>query len=122
MVSGAVGLVLWERSNGTDIDTARTIAVNTLVVLEVFYLLNSRFLTRSVLNRDGILGNHYALYAIALVMLFQLLFTYLPIMQLFFHTTPINAMAWGKILLIGLLFFLAVELEKKLIHRPDVDQ
>lgn len=122
MVSGAFGLFLWERSNGTDIDTARTIAVNTLVVLEVFYLLNSRFLTRSVLNRDGILGNHYALYAIALVMLFQLLFTYLPIMQLFFHTTPINAMAWGKILLIGLLFFLAVELEKKLIHRPDVDQ
>lgn len=122
MVSGAFGLFLWERSNGTDIDTARTIAVNTLVVLEVFYLLNSRFLTRSVLNRDGILGNHYALYAIALVMLFQLLFTYLPIMQLFFHTTPINAMAWGKILLIGLLFFLAVELEKKLIHRPHVDQ
>lgn len=122
MVSGTFGLFLWESSNGTQIDTARTIAVNALVVLEVFYLLNSRFLTRSVLNRDGILGNRYALYAIALVMLFQLLFTYLPLMQLFFHTTPINAAAWGKILLVGLLFFLAVELEKKLIHRPDVDQ
>ncbi len=122
MVAGTFGLFLWERSNGTDIDTARTIAVNTLVVLEVFYLLNSRFLSRSVLNRDGLLGNRYALYAIALVMLFQLLFTYLPIMQLFFHTTPIDAAAWGKILLVGLLLFMAVELEKKLIHRSDNDK
>ena len=122
MVGGTFGLFLWERSNGTGIDTARTIAVNTLVVLEVFYLLNSRFLTRSVLNRDGILGNRYALYAIALVMLFQLLFTYLPVMQLFFHTTPITATAWGKILLVGCIVFIAVELEKKLIHRSDVDE
>ncbi|MBN0986747.1 cation-transporting P-type ATPase [Amphritea pacifica] len=122
MVSGTFGLFLWERSNGTDIDTARTIAVNTLVVLEVFYLLNSRFLTRPVLNRDGLLGNRYALYAIVLVMLFQLIFTYLPIMQLFFHTTPIDAAAWGKILAVGLILFIAVELEKTLIHRVRADQ
>lgn len=122
MVAGTFGLFLWERSNGTDLDTARTIAVNTLVVLEVFYLLNSRFLNRSVLNRDGIMGNRYALYAIALVLLFQLLFTYLPIMQLFFHTASIDAAAWGKIFVVGLLLFIAVELEKKLIHRTDVDE
>ncbi|MBQ0757461.1 MAG: cation transporting ATPase C-terminal domain-containing protein, partial [Amphritea sp.] len=98
---------------------ARTVAVNTLVVMEIFYLLNSRFLTRSVLTRDGLLGNPYALYAIALVILFQLLFTYLPIMQLFFHTVSIDAAAWSRILLVGLILFLAVELEKKLIHEPD---
>lgn len=119
MVAGTFGLFLWERSNGSDIDTARTVAVNTLVVLEIFYLLNSRFLTRSVLNRDGLLGNPFVLYAIALVICFQLLFTYLPIMQLFFHTVSIDAAAWGRILLVGLTLFLAVELEKKLIHAPE---
>ena len=117
MVAGTFGLFLWELSSGTELDTARTIAVNTLVVLEVFYLLNSRFLSRSVLSQDGILGNRYALYAIALVIVFQLLFTYLPIMQLFFNTTSISAAAWGKIVVVGVLLFLAVELEKKLIHR-----
>lgn len=116
MVSGTFGLFLWEISQGADIDTARTVAVNTLVVLEVFYLLNSRFLTDSVLNRNGLFGNHYALYAIALVLLFQMLFTYLPLMQLFFHTTAIDLAAWGRILAVGVALFLAVELEKKLIH------
>lgn len=116
MVSATFGLFLWERSNGTDIDTARTIAVNTLVVLEVFYLLNSRYLTRSVLSREGLLGNRYALYAIATVMAFQLLFTYLPIMQLFFHTHALDLADWGKILVVGLILFLVVELEKKLLH------
>ncbi|WP_299195479.1 cation-transporting P-type ATPase [uncultured Amphritea sp.] len=122
MVAGTFGLFLWERSSGTDLDTARTIAVNTLVVMEVFYLLNSRFLTRSVLNWDGIIGNRYALYAIALVIIFQLLFTYLPIMQLFFNTTAIDDAAWGKIFMVGLLMFMTVELEKKLIHRRDIDK
>lgn len=116
MVSGTFGLFLWEISQGANIDTARTVAVNTLVVLEVFYLLNSRFLTDSVLNRNGLLGNRYALYAIALVLLFQMLFTYLPLMQLFFHTTAIDLAAWGRILAVGVALFLAVELEKKLIH------
>lgn len=116
MVTGTFGLFLWEISQGVDIDTARTVAVNTLVVLEVFYLLNSRFLTDSVLSRNGLLGNRYALYAIALVMLFQMLFTYLPLMQLFFHTTAIDLAAWGRILAVGIALFLAVELEKKLIH------
>lgn len=122
MVTGTFGLFLWERSTGTDIETARTIAVNTLVVLEVFYLLNSRYLTRSVLNRDGLMGNHYALYAIALVMLFQMLFTYLPIMQLFFKTSAIDLADWGKILMVGLTLFLIVELEKKLLYRIKKDK
>lgn len=118
MVSGTFGLFLWETNRGTDIETARTIAVNTLVVLEVFYLLNARYLTASVLNRDGLFGNRYALYAIALVMLFQFLFTYLPLMQQFFHTTAIAGAAWLRILLLGVILFLLVELEKRLIHAP----
>ncbi|WP_229753649.1 cation-transporting P-type ATPase [Amphritea balenae] len=118
MVTGTFGLFLWEISTGVTIETARTVAVNTLVVMEVFYLLNSRFLTDSVLNKNGLLGNRYALYAIALVLVFQLLFTYLPIMQLFFHTTAIDLAAWGRIIVVGIIMFLAVELEKKLIHKP----
>lgn len=118
MVSGTFGLFLWEIKNGVEIETARTVAVNTLVVLEVFYLINSRYLTSSVLNREGLLGNRYALYAIALVMFFQILFTYLPIMQLFFHTTAIDGAAWLRILAVGVILFLLVELEKKMIHAP----
>ena len=117
MVIGTFGLFLWERLHGTDIDTARTVAVNTLVIAEVFYLFNSRFLTASALSRDGLLGNLYALGAVAVVIVFQLVFTYLPLMQHFFGTAPIDAHAWLRILGAGILLFVAVEAEKALMRR-----
>lgn len=119
MVIGTFGLFLWERAQGTGLEEARTVAVNALVIAEAFYLLNARFLTASVLNRSGLLGNRYVLVAIALVVCFQLLFTYLPLMQGFFGTAAIDAAAWGRILLFGLAVFLLVELEKALLRWRD---
>ncbi len=117
MVLGTFGLFLWERSQGTDLATARTIAVNALVVAEVFYLLNARFLTASVLNANGLFGNRYALAAIAVVLCFQLLFTYLPLMQTFFGTAAIDTGAWARILGFGVALFLLVEGEKAVLRR-----
>ena len=117
MVFATFGLFLWERLQGTDINTARTVAVNTLVIAEVFYLFNTRFLTAPALSREGLLGNRYVLIAVGSVILFQLLFTYLPLMQHFFGTAPIDADAWLRILGVGTLVFVAVEVEKALVRR-----
>jgi magnesium-transporting ATPase (P-type) len=117
MVIATFGLFLWERTSGTDINTARTIAVNTLVVAEAFYLLNSRFLTASVLNFRGLVSNRWVPLSIGLVLFFQLLFTYTPLMQTFFRTTAIDAAAWMRIFAAGFLVFLLVELEKWLLRR-----
>ncbi|MCB1858346.1 MAG: cation-transporting P-type ATPase [Gammaproteobacteria bacterium] len=112
MVVATFGLFLWERLNGADLETARTVAVNTLVVAEVFYLLNTRYFTASVINREGIMGNPYLLLAIVSVMVFQLLFTYLPVMQVIFLTTALDAGAWARVILAGLAVFALVEIEK----------
>jgi magnesium-transporting ATPase (P-type) len=117
MVLGTFGLFLWERLQGADIDTARTVAVNALVIAEVFYLFNTRYLTASVLNRDGLLGNRYVLIAVATVVFFQLLFTYLPLMHRFFATAPIGTDAWLRILGVGIMVLLVVEMEKAFIRR-----
>jgi len=117
MVTGTLGLFLWERLQGADIETARTVAVNTLVVAEIFYLLNVRFLTAPVLNRNGLLGNRYVLLAIILVSLFQLLFTYLPFMQQVFATRELGAASWARILGFGVALFLLIELEKWILVR-----
>ena len=61
MMSGALGLFLWELSQGSSLETARTMAVNAIVVAEMFYLLNSRHVLASVLNREGLTGNRVAL-------------------------------------------------------------
>jgi len=42
LVLGVFGMFLWLRTSGADIETARTAAVNTLVMFEVFYLFNVR--------------------------------------------------------------------------------
>jgi magnesium-transporting ATPase (P-type) len=117
MVLGTFGLFLWERMQGTDIDTARTVAVNTLVVAEIFYLFNTRHLTASALSREGLLGNRFVLIAVAAVVLFQLLFTYLPPMQRLFATAALEPKAWLRIIGVGMVIFVAVEAEKAYLRR-----
>ena len=117
MVAGTFGLFLWERGQGADIETARTVAVNTLVMMEIFYLVNARYLTGRSLSIQGLTGNHYVLMAIALVLLFQMLFTYLPIMQYFFATDGLTPSAWLRIVAVGLALFVLVEIEKTVVRR-----
>jgi magnesium-transporting ATPase (P-type) len=114
LVVGTFGLFVWVRALGAELEFARTVAVNTLVIFEAFYLLNSRYLHAPVMNRRGLFGNHYALWAIALVVLFQLLFTYTAPMQALFGTVPLDATTWGVIVLVGSSVFFFVELEKLL--------
>ena len=117
LVSGTFGLFLWEREHGASIELARTVAVNTLVMFEVFYLFSSRYLFEPSLTRDGLMGNRYVLYAIAILLLIQLCFTYLGPMQALFATSALDAAAWVRILLVSLSVLFLVEAEKWLIRR-----
>jgi magnesium-transporting ATPase (P-type) len=81
LMVGTFGLFLWDRLNGVPIEIARTVSVNTLVMSEVFYLFNTRYLTNTVLTREGIFGNRFIYISIAIVICAQLLFTYIPPMQ-----------------------------------------
>ena len=49
---------------GTSIEQARTVTVNTLVMFEIFYVFNSRYLYHSVLNLHGLFGNRLVWLAI----------------------------------------------------------
>ncbi|WKZ31979.1 MAG: cation-transporting P-type ATPase [Thermodesulfobacteriota bacterium] len=117
IIVGTFGLFVMERTNGTPIEEARTVAVNTLVMFEVFYLLNTRYLRRSVVSFEGFFGNRYALVAITLVVFFQLLFTYVPFLQTLFGTADIGASDWLRIVAVAFTVFVLVELEKFLIDR-----
>lgn len=117
IIVGTFGLFVMERTNGTPIEEARTVAVNTLVMFEVFYLLNTRYLRRSVVSFEGFFGNRYALVAITLVVFFQILFTYVPFLQTLFGTADIEASDWLRIVAVAFTVFVLVELEKFLIDR-----
>ncbi|MCP4043760.1 MAG: cation-transporting P-type ATPase [Gammaproteobacteria bacterium] len=119
LMSGTFGLFLWEMDAHASIERARTVAVNTLVMFEIFYLFNSRYITAPVLNRAGLLGNRYILMAIGLLILFQLGFTYLAPMQALFGTAPIEAEIWVRIVLVASSVLVLVELEKAVFRRID---
>jgi len=117
MVTGTFGLYVWELESGATIEGARTVAVNTLVMFEIFYLLNSRYTWAPVLNREGLFGNRYVLWAIGLVIFFQLLFTYTPAMQYLFRTEALDAATWLRIFIVGASVLFIVEAEKWLMRR-----
>ncbi len=117
LLAGTFGLFQWERAFGASLDAARTVAVNTLVAGEIVYLINCRRITEKSWTRSGLFGSRAVLIAVALVVGFQLLFTYLPVMQMLFHTTPIDLGAWSRIILFALCLFILVELEKAATRR-----
>ena len=65
---------------------------------------------------EGLTGNRYLWLAIGVLLLFQLAFTYVPVMQALFHTAALDPVAWGRILAFGLFVLLAVELEKAVVR------
>lgn len=116
IVVGTFGLFLWEQAQGAPLDVARSVAVNTLVMFEIFYLFSARFLLAPSLTREGLSGNRYVLYAIALLIVFQLAFTYLPPMQLMFATANMSAEAWLRVVIVASSVLFFVELEKWLLR------
>ncbi len=117
LMGGTFGLFLWEMDRGVSIEHARTVAVNTLVMFEIFYLFSSRYISESVFSWEGFTGNRYVLIAIGVLITFQLGFTYLPPMQSLFGTTAIGYDIWLRIVLVSSLVLFLVELEKYFVRR-----
>jgi len=109
-----VGLLfVQEQSRGeTSVEYARTMAVNALVLGQIFYLLNSRFFRRSAISWEGLTGNRMVLFAIAGCVALQLIFTYAPFMNRLLESRPLEAEAWLRCIAVGLSLFVLVELEK----------
>jgi P-type Ca2+ transporter type 2C len=95
---------------------ARTIAVNTLVAGQMFYLFNCRKIKSPSLGK-GFFNNKYAFIASGTLIMLQLLFVYAPFMSTFFGTEALEAWLWLFPIGAGLTVFMVVEIEKWLISR-----
>ena len=87
-----------------------------MVMGEIVYLFNSRRLADSALSLDALLGNRIALIAVAVLVVLQLAFTYLPPLQTLFGTGAMDAAAWGLVAAFGVAMFFVVEAEKALMR------
>jgi magnesium-transporting ATPase (P-type) len=107
----------WMKAQDAPDELARTVAVNTLTIGQVFYLLNTRYRVDSSLSITAHLGNRYLPIGIGAVAVLQLFFTYALPLQDLFGTMAIPAGIWPWLFLGGLVFFFVVEAEKWVIRR-----
>jgi magnesium-transporting ATPase (P-type) len=113
---GTIVLFLLESGRGVSIEESRTVAVNALVVGEMAYLFNCRYLLAPIRNWHDFTGNGYVLITIGVLVVIQAIFTYVPFMQSMFGVVALEAAAWVRIIGFGVLLFVAVEVEKMLIR------
>ena len=113
----AVSVFLIEKRLGLPLELARTLAVNTLVSGQLFYLFNSRYLHESSLSFARLLANRMVWIAAGVLVLLQLIFVYAPFMHIWFGSAPLHLRHWFIPLGIGLVVFLLVELEKAVFRR-----
>ena len=113
----AFGCHAWELAHGATEATARTVAVDAFVSVQIVYLISCRDLDRGVFARPRRRANPMVWLGIAITAGLQLLMTYAPVMQTLFHTTPIGASAWWLIAVAGAVALVVVELDKWVWHR-----
>jgi len=112
MVCGAYWLfVNAQRAPEVSLEEARTMVVNLIVVVEIFYLFNCRSLTRSIFTTNPF-SNLWVIGGSLAMIGAQLLFTYSPLMNRWFKSAPIESNDWLQIIGIALGIFIIVEIEK----------
>ncbi|TDB05623.1 cation-translocating P-type ATPase [Halomonas marinisediminis] len=118
LLLGVFGVFSWIlNAQGGSIELARAGAVNMLVMGSAAYLINSRFLIDSTLSLGGIFGSRPVWGSIVAVVALQLVWTYLPVMQLVFGAEGLAPSHWMAILAVNIGLYLVIEAEKWVLRR-----
>jgi len=116
MTAGAIGLFLYEfRAAGGSgpeaLAKAQTMAVTTVIMFQIFYLLNCRSLRDSML-KIGVFSNPTVFMGIAAILGLQAMFIYTPFMQAIFETSPLSLSDLLVSTLVGAIILPVISLEK----------
>jgi Ca2+-transporting ATPase len=113
---GSFRLFELELAWGSSLAQARTVAVNAVIMVAVFYLFNCRSLDQSIFQ-IGWFSNPWLWAGVGGMALLQALFTYLPFLNRLLSSAPIGVDSWLRILVVGLTSFVVIEFEKWLRRR-----
>jgi magnesium-transporting ATPase (P-type) len=123
-LAGVFGIYAHAMRQGYPVELARTLAMNTLVVMEVFHLFFIRNMYASTLSWRALRGTGVLWLAVLTVTVAQFAITYVPVLQKIFATEPVPLADGLLMLAIGAALFAVIELEKRLRlrlrHAPDL--
>jgi Ca2+-transporting ATPase len=97
LLIGGFGLFEIEIHASGNEDMARTMAVNTFVFGQMFYLFNCRSLSRSPVQL-GFFSNRWLWGGVVVMVALQALFTYAPVLNSIFRSQPIGIVHWAMVL------------------------
>ena len=113
-LAGVFGMFAYAIDRGYSIELARTIAVNTIVVMEIFHLFFIRNIYGTSLTWDAVKGTKVVWATVIAVTIAQFAFTYLSPLQRLFATEPVSLLDGLLIVGVGVALFALVEIEKQL--------
>jgi magnesium-transporting ATPase (P-type) len=113
-LAGVFGIYHYAIESGYSIELARTMAMNTLVIMEISHLLFIRNMYTPSLTLKALRGTKAVWIAIAVVVAGQFAISYLSPLQHIFQTQAMALHDGLIILAIGIVLFIVIELEKQL--------
>jgi magnesium-transporting ATPase (P-type) len=111
LCAGAMVPFQWELGRGMGEPTARTAAVSAIVVGETFYLFSARALLLPAWSVP-LFANAWLWVGIGAMLVVQAAFAHAPLMNQLFHSAPLDASAWMRVLAAGAAVLVVVEIEK----------
>lgn len=101
---------------GVSESIVKTVTLQTIVITQLFHLFNSRSISKFAINKD-FFSNKAVFVVTALLIVLQLGITYIPFMNNAFGTYPIEAEYWLYPLVMGVIVFVLVEIEKFIMNK-----
>ncbi len=111
---GIFGIFAYAIDRGDDVSYARTLALNTLVVMEIAYLFFIRNIYGTSLTWDAVRATRVVWLTICVVAVAQFAITYVGPLQRIFGTEPVRLGDGLLIVAVGAALFAIVETEKQL--------
>ena len=115
MTAGAIGLFLYEYNaagrTAEALAKAQTMAVTTVIMFQIFYMLNCRSLKDSIFA-IGFFSNKTVFIGIGSLLLLQAAFIYVPLMHTVFGSAPLSLRDLAFATLAGMIILPVISLEK----------
>ncbi len=111
---GVYGVYYHAMASNYSLELARTLAVNTLVVMEIFHLFFIRNIYGTSLTWKAVRGTRAVWLVVAIVTVAQFAITYLPLPQAILATESVPLRDGALVVLIGVALFVILEAEKQL--------
>lgn len=111
---GVFGTYHYAIERGYSVELARTIALNTLVVMEIFHLFFIRNIYSTSLTWQAVRGTQVVWSVVVVITAAQFAITYLSPLQAVFSTVAIPFLDGLLIVGVGIVLFTIIEIEKQM--------